>query len=166
MENNEFEWSFAGEAAVRAAENRRAYQTWLRQFRHLDEEDEGALDVFSEMLVTVFLYFADGYKFGPFEERRSRVLGMRAWVLLYALRPDLLDGESMTDGARKFGVTRQSMQTQLENLRRYLPALEIDSESRRGREGNRVLAAERMSETRRGRIEQRKERWARKESAA
>lgn len=54
---------------------------------------------------------------------------MCAWTLIYALRPDLLDGETMKEAGERFGVGKVRMQQFLRELRIAVPDLHIDTDT-------------------------------------
>lgn len=128
--------------------DRASFDLWLTENRTLNEEEANALIVLSSLLGQLFRYFSDGYQMGP-EHSRTRVIGMRSWIVLYSLRPDLVRGESMGDAARKFGVTKVAMKAQLDKFREYFPALKFETASRRG-EGDREVFSNRMRRARAG----------------
>lgn len=118
--------------------DRRAFQDWLIQCRA--EDPETVLQVFADILGDVFQFLASGVA-NP-TALRHHALEQRAWVLLYAIRPDLLNGESTVDAAERMGVTPAALRQKLMHLRDLIPALKIDTDSRRGhstdKEGERV----------------------------
>jgi hypothetical protein len=119
--------------------NRESFLSWLRDQR-ADVSAEEGFAILADLLTPVFLYLAEGYQ--------KKTLEVRAWVLLYALRPDLLDGESMSDFARKRGVTKPAIHQKLAELRRVLPGLHINTDSRRGHAFDKATSSERKSRAR------------------
>jgi hypothetical protein len=119
--------------------NRESVLSWLREQR-AELSAEGGFAILAELLTPVFLYLAEGYQ--------KKTLEIRAWVLLYALRPDLLNGESMSDFARKRGVSKPAIHQKLSELRRMIPALEIDTKSRKGHTTQKELSSERKRQAR------------------
>lgn len=104
--------------------DRAGFEQWLVDSRAKQTGADAQLDALVALLSPLFQYLADG--------KRSGLLERRAWILLYALRPDLLDGEDMVTAAKRWGVTKQAVHYQLEHLRELLPDLIIDTDSRKG----------------------------------
>jgi hypothetical protein len=108
--------------------DRRTFRDWLIQCR--DEDPETVLTAFADILGEVFQFLALGMETPA--GLKSHSLEQRAWVLLYAIRPDLINGESSVDAAERMGVTPAALRQKLMELRSRIPALKIDTDSRRG----------------------------------
>lgn len=132
---DDFENLSCNSQIFRRVSDRRSCNEFFRTLYRPANDDARAIKLLAELLTPLFQYLADGYKWGN--------LDIRAFLVLYALRPDLVNGESMTEAGKRFGVKRQSVQHLLNVLKETVPSLEIDSESRRGREGDRSLSVER-----------------------
>lgn len=129
------------ESLKTACFERQSLDDWLRSQRGCGDESELLLSAFVDLLRPVFVYLADGYKNG--------VLERRAWVLLYALRPDLIGGEDMTTFAIRQGVTKPAIHAQLAHLRNVLPGLRIDTDTRKGHALDKVASSWRKAEAQR-----------------
>jgi hypothetical protein len=104
--------------------DRAGFERWLVDSRSKQTGGDAQLDALVALLSPIFHFLGDGY--------RSDILERRAWVLLYALCPDLLNGEDMVTAAKRWGVTKQAVHYQLKELRKILPDLVIDTDSRKG----------------------------------
>jgi len=115
--------------------DRAGFQQWLIDGRSEANGASDQLETLISFLGPIFDYLADGHRFG--------VLERRAWILLYALRPDLLDGEDMTTASKRWGVSKPAVCYQLEHLRKALPNLVIDTDARKGHAMDKTASNER-----------------------
>ena len=122
--------------AVRIGGDRRELARWLVEQRRV--EDYSPFKHLAEMLTPVFQFLADGYATGNLE--------IRAWVILYAIRPDLLGGETMKEFADLRGVHHYAIQDVLKKFQRELPHLSLDLSTRGYENGNMQHRRELLSE--------------------
>lgn len=99
-------------------ESKRVWQHPVEQIEPMDRSALGA--VVAEWLTPVFLFLAAGNRptacAGPIG-----TLHQRTWAVLYAVRPDLIDGETLADAARRFGVSEVRMSNVVREFERYIP---------------------------------------------
>ncbi|MDR2673949.1 MAG: hypothetical protein LBC18_03545 [Opitutaceae bacterium] len=131
------------ESIAAARFERRSLNDWLLSRRECVDDPEALLSALVDLLRPVFVYLADGYKNG--------VLERRAWTLLYAMRPDLIDGEDMSTFAARQGVTKPAIHAQLAHLRNALPGLRIDTDTRKGHALDKAVSSLRKAEGQRRR---------------
>jgi hypothetical protein len=136
--------------------DRSAFREWLLQARQ--EDPDTILETFSEILGVVFVFLADGL--ATSQSRQTHGLEQRAWVLLYAVRPDLIHGESTVDAAERMGLTPGALRQKLMELREVIPALKIDTDSRRGHAMDKAASSERKRVAAYKRLEQQEVLWA------
>jgi hypothetical protein len=115
--------------------DRAGFNQWLLDGRKSSSGADTQLEMLVSLLAPVFDYLGDGYRFGTLERR--------AWMLLYALRPDLLKGEDMATAARRWGVSKVALHHQLRELRQVLPYLKVDTNIRKGHALDKAASAER-----------------------
>jgi len=115
--------------------DRAEFQRWQTESRVDDAVDTSVVEIFADLLTPVLQFLAEGHK----PPTGSRTLEQRAWVLIYALRPDLLDGQSMPE-AEEFVSTRpngrvtvNALAYQMGNFRKVFPLLRINTASRMGK---------------------------------
>ena len=77
-----------------------------------DIRDE-IIEQFRELLAPIFLFIASG--------RDTRTRGMRSWAVLYVVRLDLLEGETIQHRARCDGVSTARIQALVNEFRRMVP---------------------------------------------
>jgi hypothetical protein len=135
------------ESIVATRFEQQSLNDWFLSRREFIDEPERLLSALADLLRPVFLYLADGY--------RNGVLERRAWVLLYALRPDLIGGEDMTTFAARQGVSKAAIHFQLGHLRNALPGLRIDTDSRKGHAVDKVVSSLRKADGQRARAKRR-----------
>lgn len=93
-------------------------EQFLDQQRKADGEDDRMAQL-CELLTPLFLFLAAGWN--PTAGSKIGTLHQRAWVLLYAIRPDLIEGETLADAAARYGVATPRLVYLLREFRRYLP---------------------------------------------
>jgi hypothetical protein len=135
------------ESIVETRFEQQSLNDWLLSSREFVDEPERLLSALTDLLRPVFVYLADGYKNG--------VLERRAWMLLYALRPDLIGGEDMSTFAARQGVTKPAIHQQLAHLRNALPGLRIDTDTRKGHVVDKAASSLRKADGQRMRAKRR-----------
>jgi hypothetical protein len=79
-------------------------------------EPQAVDDLISELgrvLAPVFVYIARG--------RLTRTMELRSWVVIRAVRKDLVRGESLDEAAKRFGVSAQRLHTLVREFRGCVP---------------------------------------------
>ena len=117
--------------------DRAGFEQWLIDGRTEAGGAEDQLQTLISFLGPIFDFLGDGHRFGMLERR--------AWILLYALRPDLLNGEDMTTASKRWGVSKPAVHYQLEHLRKAIPSLVIDTDARKGHAMDKAASSERHS---------------------
>lgn len=107
---------------IQSRSDRSEFQRWVAERRSDSPEEQFA--EMAALLSPLFQYLADGRARGNLE--------MRAWLVLYALYPHLLEGETMAEFAKKTGVQQSALSFHLDRLRHYVPGLSVDTLSRCG----------------------------------
>lgn len=131
--------------------DRMAFEQWKEAKN--EEEVEKTATITSDLGETLskfLLYLADGYKIG---RRHSKsILEQRAWVILYSLRPDLIDGESAAMACLRWGAAKGTFyNNHIAVFRRLFPGCSVsckvtrlsrakESEIRKQRERLRIKA--------------------------
>lgn len=98
-----------------------ARRDWVHPAESLDGvEGEQVLAVMArEWLTPILLFLAEGYtKSG---QDGLGTLDKRAWALIYAIRPDLLNGDVMSDAARRWGVCEAALNRLVRRFEEYVP---------------------------------------------
>lgn len=93
-------------------------ERWFAQQRETEDPSE-RLQQFAELLTPLFLFLAAGFK--PAAGSKVGTLHLRAWVLLYAVRPDLIDGDTLTEAGKRYGVAPTRLSYLAREFRRYMP---------------------------------------------
>ena len=86
---------------------RESFAQWQVQQRASLGSPADTIALLADVLRPMLLFLAKGSGLNPKATRGPKIgtLHMRAWVLLYAIRPDLINGETMRAAAKRFGVT-------------------------------------------------------------
>lgn len=107
------------ELRMMRTDRNQAMQAWIQKQREMRfnlSDETVLLERLAEMLSPLFEYIAAG--------NNSRVMGMRAWCLLYAVRPELIDHETFQAAAEKFGVSQENMIYHFARLKKTFPAFD------------------------------------------
>jgi len=100
--------------AMRRADRKEAMRRWRDQLRGVDLYDEsGLFERLAEVIGPLYEYLA--------KAQNTRSMGMRAWCLLYAVRPELIDYQTIQAAADSFGVTQEALCYQLKQLEASFP---------------------------------------------
>ncbi len=151
-DKNRWSTSVAFEKRLLRKADKLSFADWAADQRHLPEAPS-VRQALGEVLTPLLLYLSLG------NQRAKKTFGTRAWVLLYALRPDLIEGETMAEAAKGFGLkSEMSLVILLREFREMLPGFELDTNARRGFAGTRreevnirkSFAAERVWKRRKG----------------
>ncbi len=101
--------------------HRQSFSAWRE--RCLNDEERSPVEIFfqcfGEALTPLLHFLADGMKQGSF--------GERAWVLLYCVRPDLLNGTTQQFAARKFGFGQATLSQLVQDFERRFPGLAVSA---------------------------------------
>lgn len=119
MSNNIDHKQLRYELRMMRTDRNQAMQAWLQKQREMRfnlSDETVLLDRLAEMLAPLFEYIAAG--------NNSRVMGMRAWCLLYAVRPELIDHETFQAAADKFGVSQENMIYHFARLKKTFPSFD------------------------------------------
>jgi len=93
----------------------------------LRDEDHGAdtteLARLADILRPVLLFVAKGSGLSPKNTTTTKrgTLDIRAWAVLYVVRPDLIGGESMNAAAKRFGVSKIYVRDVVQDLLAGIP---------------------------------------------
>ncbi|WED66719.1 hypothetical protein PXH66_07635 [Synoicihabitans lomoniglobus] len=101
---------------------KKSFRDWVEERRN--EFDEGlpeeAFGALMEMLTPMFLFLSMGHN----QMGKGTDLGTyhyRAWVLLYCVRPDLLQGQTTVEAAQMFGCSRGCLTRVIDQFRMLYP---------------------------------------------
>jgi hypothetical protein len=94
-------------------------------FKHpgdvLDQRTEAQLVAqFADMLSPVFVYIAKG--------RLTGTMDMRSWVVLYCTSVNLVGGETIEAGAKRFGVSAPRLYALVKEFKAAVPAMRVGFE--------------------------------------
>ena len=112
---------------------RASFEHWEGEMRADNATARDSVSEFADMLRPVLLFLAKGSGLNPKATRgpKSGTLHMRAWVFLYAVRPDLIHGETMRAAAARFGVTPIRLGDIMREFRASVPHFDPGIEQRR-----------------------------------
>jgi hypothetical protein len=128
--------------AAKRADAQESMRVWREQVRGINlSSDSDFLAQLADALRPLYDYLANA--------QNPRSMGMRAWCLLYAVRPELIDFQTIQAGADYFGVTQEAVCYQLKQLEAAFPGFKY---VRRPAPTNEVLNG-RMLKMTRGRVE-------------
>lgn len=110
-----------------------SFSKWDADKRAEGRSPRDRVEEFADMLRPVLLFLAKGAGHNPKFTRGAAIgtLHMRAWVLLYAVRPDLINGETMRAAAKRFGVTPIRVGDIMREFRACVPGFDPGIEDRR-----------------------------------
>lgn len=103
--------------AMKRADRNHALQEWAKQCRPGANDDAVLLGRLAELLAPVLEYVAS--------KGNPSAMGIRAWCLLYATRPDLINHETFAQGAAHFGVSQENMIYHFARLKKVMPGFEF-----------------------------------------
>jgi len=93
---------------------RAALSNWRDELRRVPaESDDELLERMADAMGPLYEFFADA--------QNPRSMGIRAWCLVYAIRPDLIGHQTIQSGAEFFGVTQEAVCYQLKQLEASFP---------------------------------------------
>lgn len=98
-----------------------ARRDWTHPADQLDgvEGEQALARMAREWLTPILLFLAEGYT--NMGKDKCGSLDKRAWALIYAIRPDLLNGHVMADAARRWGVDESAMNYFVRRFEEYVP---------------------------------------------
>lgn len=115
------------EERIRLADDRRAFRDWCVSNRDCVTDESKLIGAMADVLSPLFMFLADGYRGGP----SGNTLSLRAWIILYALRSDLIGNDTLKQAAERLGTTSSQLSRVLRILRERIPALNVDTIIRR-----------------------------------
>jgi len=112
---------------------RASFNQWQDEKRSSRAPAHDSVQALADVLRPVILFLAKGSGHNAKFTRGPAIgtLHMRAWVLLYAVRPDLVEGETMRAAARRFGVSAIRVGDIMREFRACVPGFDPLIESRR-----------------------------------
>lgn len=111
----------------------KSFEDWVEARRN-EKDGISEIELIADALTPIFLFLASGLK--PCAKAKMGTLHQRAWCLLYAVRPDLIDGETREQAAARFGCNPQGLTRHLTTLQNLLPTYRrrsLDGHTKEGR---------------------------------
>lgn len=95
-----------------------SHQSWLDDTRNSEVCPEKIVfEALGEMLLPLMLFLANGMHKGSF--------GERAWVILYCVRPDLLDGRTHAFAQNRYGYNQSTLSLLVAEFEEQFPHFKV-----------------------------------------
>jgi len=94
--------------------DRDAVRAWRHPVEELEpQSDKSLVEQFGDLLAPVFLFISSA--------RNAKQMALRAWVVLYVVRLDLVDGETIAAYAKKVGMAKDTVHRAVKEFRALVP---------------------------------------------
>lgn len=112
---------------------RESFNQWKADIRSERAPVRDSAEALADILRPVILFLAKGSGHNAKFTRGSPIgtLHMRAWVILYCVRPDLIEGETMRAAAKRFGVDNSRLRDIMRDFRACVPNYDPCTDARR-----------------------------------